>query len=105
MANPKHLRWAHDGKNTDGSAFGSAEFGGWEIEVNGEPNFSVPAGWETDGQYEVELASIDAFQASGTYTVRMRVVGKNGIASVWSNPTTFVIDVREPTAPFGLAVA
>lgn len=105
MANPENLRWQHPKTNTDGSAFDASQFGGWEVEVNGEPNFSVPAGWEDDGEYSVELASLDVFAPSGTYVVRMRVVNKAGLASDWSNPLTFVIDRRVPSSPFGLAVA
>lgn len=104
MANRTTLSWSHDGRNTDESAFDAAQFAGWELEVNGAPNFSVPAGWETDGAYSVPLAEIDVFTKTGNYAVRMRVVNKEGRASAWSNAVSFSLDFRVPTAPSGLSV-
>lgn len=105
MANPTRLRWRHDGLNTDGSAFNAAQFRGWELEINGEAAASVPAGWETDGEYEVPLANFAPVQVTGEYAVRMRLVNANEVASEWSTPFTFAMDFRTPSRPFGLTVA
>lgn len=104
MANPTRLAWRHDGRNTDGSVFDAAQFQGWELSINGSPVASVPAGWETDGQYEVPLADFAPVQETGRYTLAMRVVNRDGRASEWSAPVTFDMDFRVPTAPSGLSV-
>lgn len=104
MANPTRLSWRHDGRNTDGTPFTAEQFAGWEIEVNDIPAAGVPAGWETDGEYEVPLANFAMVQETGTYRVRMRVVNRAGQGSAWSEPVTFTMDFRVPTAPTGLSV-
>lgn len=104
MANPTRLRWNHDHLNTDGSAFTAAQFAGYEVEINGEGAVSVPAGYDADGQYELPLANLAAVQETGTYSMRLRVVNNAGNPSGWSNPVSFAMDFRVPTAPTGLSV-
>lgn len=104
MANPTRLTWRHDGRNDDNSAFTADQFGGWELEINGQPVVSVPLGLEQDGVYEMPLADLAAVQRTGSYNLRMRVRSANGNASDWSNTATFAMDFRQPTAPSGLSV-
>lgn len=109
IKNPTKLTWQHDGRNTDGSQFGAASFAGWEIEIDGEVGLSIPAGWETDGNYELPLNLMPQLSEVGSHNVRMRLVanaanGTDTVASEWSNAASYAMSAV-PTAPFGLAVA
>lgn len=103
MANPTKLTWRHDGKNTDGSIFDASQFGGWELEINGELAVSVPIGWSDAGVFELPLIDLEAIQVTGDYTLRMRLRHKNGNVSDWSEPASFSMDFRKPERPFGLS--
>jgi|GEM_PF-4143833 hypothetical protein len=99
--NPTTLKWRHDGKYADGTPIAPEDFGRWEIELNGEHVFSIPVGWDQDGDYETPIADMDLKE--GEYTLRMRLVTARGVESPWSSATHFVIG-RVPAAPFDLAV-
>lgn len=100
--NPSTIGWSHDGKNTDGSGFDPARFGGWQLDINGQPAISVPIGWETDNQYEAPIAALKL--AEGDYRATLRLVTKDGISSASSNAVDFEIR-KVPNAPLVLAVA
>lgn len=104
MANPRFLRWTHDHRNTDASLFGPDQFAGFELEINEAPAASVPVTYDLDGQYEMPLADLSAVQQTGQYTLRIRVVNRAGNASAFSQPVSFAMDFRVPTAPSGLSV-
>jgi hypothetical protein len=108
MANPRFLRWHHDGRNTDGSLFTPEQFAGFELSISRNEVagvVSVPTSFSLDGGYELPLADLVAVDGiSGEFTVRIRVVNRAGNPSEWSAPLTFSQDFRVPTAPFGLSV-
>lgn len=100
----KTIRWQHDGRNTDNTVIVPANFRGWTLEVNGAEVASVPAGWETDGEYALSTADVAAFDEPDTYTIRMALVTAGGI-SAYTAPVTFELLESIPKPPFGLAVA
>lgn len=102
MANPTKLSWTGPTKNTDGSDFTADQYAGFELEINGEGAVTVPAAWSTDSRYEMPLSDLQAVQATGDYSLRMRTVAKNGNVSEWSAPAAFSMDFRVPAAPTGL---
>lgn len=57
--NPETISWTHGGKNTDGSDFNPSKFGGWQLDLNGQPAMSVPLGWESDGSYQFPIADLE----------------------------------------------
>lgn len=101
------LKWQAPDKFEDGSAFGAADFGGFTFDVGGAPAVSVPAAWETDGTYELDISSFTPAVAGQrkVYPIRMYTVSKGGITSKPSPAVEKVIDERVPSAPFGVAVA
>lgn len=106
MANPTKLSWRAPTENTDGSPFTVEQYHGFELQVNEGPDarlVSVPAVWETDGLYELPLA--DFVTESGSYTLIMRTVAKNGNVSAWSGAVSFALDFRVPGAPTGVSVS
>lgn len=103
MANPTKLSWRAPTENTDGSPFTVEQYAGFELALNEASAVSVPADWETDGTYELPLA--DFVTQSGTYSLRMRTVAKNGNLSEWSAAVNFELDFRVPGAPTGVSVS
>lgn len=99
--NPTTLRWRHDGKNTDESAFDPQTFGRWEVELNGATLKPLPVSWETDGQYEAPIAALEL--AEGQYVARVRLVRSDDTSSDWSEPVEFEIR-KVPRAPFDVRV-
>lgn len=99
--NPTTLRWRHDGKNTDESAFDPQKFGRWEVELNGSVVKPLAIAWEADGEYEAPIASLQL--AEGAYIARMRLVRADGTPSEWSESVEFEIR-KVPRAPFDVVV-
>jgi hypothetical protein len=102
------LRWQGPTQYEDGSAFGAADFAGFTFDIDGAPAVSVPLGWDNDGSYEYEITSLVPPPPAGQraeHTVRMYTVARNGRTSAPSDPATFVVDLRVPRAPFGVAVS
>ena len=106
MANPKKLLWAAPTKNTDESVFDQSQFAGFTLYIDGKPGVSVPVGWDADGQYEMDLATMPDLVTYGTHTVAMTVTNKVGAESAKTPAVTYTFaDERVPKAPFGLALA
>jgi hypothetical protein len=101
-ANPQNLTWRQPVDNVDGTPFTQAQFGGYELEVNGAGAVAIPAAWDEDRQYTFPIASLGL--APGTYTLRLRTVNSDDYASDWSNPATLVLG-RVPNRPLDLSVA
>jgi hypothetical protein len=102
---PTKLTWSHDGRNTDGSPFDAEQFAGFLLVVNDEPAVAIPTQWNDEGKFELPFAGLAAFETSGEKRVQMKVVNKKGAESAWSEPFVFELDLRKPTAPFGLQVS
>lgn len=108
IRNPRTIRWRHDGKNTDGSSFDPAQFGGWQLDINGAPSVSVPIGWEADGEYEAPVTALEL--PEGDYRAAMRLVKKDPVDPskvILSDPSNVIdFEIRAvPSAPFDLSVA
>lgn len=103
MANPTKLAWEGPTKYTDGSAFGAADFAGFEISVNGQPAVALPVQWQTTNQYEFDIAALGL--SFGTHAVNLRTVAVNGQRSDPSATVTFQLaDERRPFPPTNLRV-
>jgi hypothetical protein len=95
------LFWTQPLTNVDGTVFDESQFAGYEIEVNGAPVVSVPVAWVTSGAYELPIASVTS--TVGSYTARIRVVNRDGVASDFSNSATFDVLPKQPSAPINFA--
>jgi hypothetical protein len=103
MLNPMTLTWQHDGQYEDGAPFGSADYAGTELSLNGQPFVSIPVPFAAEGEYALAVPSLGL--GNGDYTAAVRVVGRNGQRSNPSSQVTFSLDNRKPSAPFGLAAS
>lgn len=98
MANPNTLYWTGPDKMTDGSAFTSAEYAGFEIEVSQGGSatvIAVPAAWKADHAYSLPLRDLPL--GVGPATVRMRTLSVGYGSSDWTNPVSFTL--RGPPLP------
>lgn len=102
MANPVALSWTAPTQYTDGKPFGQADHGGYEVEVNGQPQFAIPLGWDADGLYEFPVVDLPGL-AQGANKVRMRTVAANGEVSDWTGYVSFTY-LSRPLPPTSLAV-
>jgi len=103
MANPNNLNWTGPTQYVDGTPFGQADFGGYDVEVNGQTAFSIPTAWNVDNVYSFPVVDLPNLK-QGTNAVRMRTVAANGQVSVWTDPVTFPY-LSVPMAPSSVAVA
>lgn len=104
ILNPTNLSFTHDGKNTDGSAFDPTLFNGFEVQIDGIAALSIPITWNTQGTYTAPIAPLGL--ATGSHTIAVQLLSKNGNNSAWSVPSAaFSIDLRTPTAPLAVTVA
>lgn len=102
MANPATITWTGPTKYTDGKAYGQADHGGYEIEINGVAGVAVPVAWNTQNVYQFPIASLPNVK-QGTNTLRMRTVAANGQVSAWTSAVTFPY-LSTPEAPTNISV-
>lgn len=103
MANPTKIQWTGPSTYTNGNPFGQADHGGYEISVNGAPAVAIPVAWQSNNEYEFDLAALNL--GVGSYSVTLRTVAANGQRSVPTNPVTFqIVDERIPNPPTNLRV-
>ena len=102
MASVLELRFAHDLKNTDGSAFDEAQFAGVEYAIDGTAFLSVPAAWADDGNFSTE-AAVDL--PIGEHSVVVRIKHADGTASEASDAAFFTVEARIPSRPTGLSAS
>lgn len=95
------IRWNQANTYTNGAPFGVAEFGGYELQINGQPAVSIPVGYDADGEYEFLFDSLG--RPPGRYTIALRVVDKAGTASEFSEAVVFDFAVA-PSRPTNLSV-
>lgn len=107
------LKWKAPTTFTDGSAFGQGDFKGFSFDIDGQPAISVPMGWDTDGDYELDITAAVAPiapETRATHAVRMYTVAQLSdaqrtiVTSDPSAPVSFTLDQRKPKPPFGVAV-
>ena len=96
------LRWNGPTTYEDGLAYGQADHGGYEIEVNGQSAVAVPVAWNSANTYTFPVKDLPHLK-QGTNALRMRTVAANGEVSVWTDPTTFSFR-STPKAPTGVVV-
>ena len=101
MANPQKLLWTAPTQYTDGTPFGQADHGGYEVEVNGTSQFAIPVAWHQDGVYEYPITELPG-RVQGTNSARMRTVAANGEVSDWTGVITFPY-LSRPLPPTSLA--
>lgn len=105
----KILSWVGPTTYTNGSAFGQADFAGYEIQVNGAGALALPVQFSPSNQYSFDLEQLASVQAEAgelrSFTVALRTVAKNGQTSAWSESVEFTLDLRIPNPPTELAVA
>ena len=102
------LTWTPVTTRTDGTAFTEAEYKNYELGTSDPddptddfvPFVSVPAGW---GVSEWPLDDL-GFTTVGRKEIALRVVGKEGSPSGWSEPLVFTAALAPPSAPTGLAL-
>lgn len=102
MANPKTLSWTNPTTYTDGSAYPQADNAGYTIQLDGTGTVSVPLAFGTS----FDLSTLSAYTAlkRGTHTVALQVVSKAGLASAFSTPASFQVEVP-PNPPTNLTMA
>lgn len=101
MANPTRIHWLGPTQYVDGTPYGAADHGGYDVELNGQLLLSIPFAWNSANTYELPLAGLPVKQ--GVNTVRVRTVAANGQVSVYTAPATFQY-ASVPNAPTGLTI-
>lgn len=97
------LSWTGTTTYTDGSTFGSADFAGYELSIDGKPAVVLPVAWQTSNQYSFDMAALGL--SYGSHSATLRTVAVNGQRSDPAGPVTFlVVDNRKPAAPTNLRV-
>lgn len=106
--NPTTIRWTAPTAYADGSAFGSADFAGYEFgfrplgATSFTPTVSVPVSF---AQTSLDLSAL-ALPQLVEIELAMRTVAANGQASDFAiAPDTIRFDTRRPLAPSGFSVA
>lgn len=103
MANPVNITWSGPTAYVDGTPYGQADYGGFEIELNGVAGVAVPVAWNTNNLYTLPIAGLPNIK-QGTNSLRMRTVAANGQVSAWTAAVTFPW-ASVPNAPTNLKVA
>lgn len=105
--NPKTIEWTPPTKYTDGSAFGAADFKGYEFGYRAV----------NDGAYALTVAVPVSFATTSLdlsvltlpkltdLDLAMRTVAANGEVSDWTAPIQVRFDNRRPLAPSALRAA
>lgn len=102
MANPTKFTWTGPTTYVDGTPYGAADHGRYQLELNGGTALiEVPVAWNTNNTYELPIANLAGLK-QGNNTARMRTVAANGQVSDWTNPVTFQY-FSIPKAPTNLA--
>lgn len=101
MANPTKISWKGPTQYVDGTAYGAADHGGYDVELNGQVLLSIPFAWNSANTYELSLNGLPVVQ--GVNAVRVRTVAANGQVSAWAGPVSFPY-ASVPNAPTSLAV-
>jgi hypothetical protein len=99
----KTISWTGPTKYVDGTPYGQADHGGYELEINGSLSVAVPVAWQQDNTYELPVAGVAGI-VQGDNTARMRTVAANGQVSDWTGSVTFR-HASIPDAPSALVVA
>lgn len=107
VINPTHVNWvnptqalAPDGSQVAWDA--NTDLGGVEIQLDGVPVVSAPVAF---GATSFDLTTISTYQSLpvGSHTIGMAVVTKEGAASKFTDPVTFLRSVV-PFAPTGVTL-
>lgn len=99
----KVVSWINPTARNDGTAFNAqSETAGYEIQLDGAGQVSVPNGYATS----FDLATLSVYDGlkHGTHSVAVDVVAKDGSKSVFSQAASFQVVVA-PLAPTNLQVA
>jgi len=99
----KTISWTGPTTYVDGTPYGQADHGGYELEINGSLSVAVPVAWQQDNTYELPIAGLAGIK-QGDNSVRMRTVAANGQVSEYTPSVTFRF-VSVPSAPTALVVA
>jgi hypothetical protein len=104
ILNPRVIRWTPPSTYVDGSAFGAADFAGYEFgsrrigEIGYVPTVSVPVSFDIT---ELDLSVLE-LPVNVDLQLAMRTVAQNGLSSVWTNPVDIRFDIRVPNPPLAL---
>ena len=99
----KTISWTGPTTYTDGTPYGQADHGGYELEINGALSVAVPVAWQQDNTYELPVAGLAGIK-QGDNSVRLRTVAANGQVSEYTPSVTFPF-LSIPGAPSALVVA
>jgi hypothetical protein len=99
----KTISWTGPTTYVDGTPYGQADHGGYELEINGSLSVAVPVAWQQDNTYELPIAGLAGIK-QGDNAVRMRTVAANGQVSDYTGVVTFPF-LSVPRAPSALVVA
>jgi|ERR1700742_2248442 len=106
--NPKTISWTNPTTGTDVTGAtvpfdATADLGGIEIQLDGVGAVSVPVSL---GATSFDLTTLAAYTALtvGSHTVGLAVVSKEGAASDFAPPLTFLAAVK-PAVPTAVALA
>jgi hypothetical protein len=95
------LTWTQPAKYTDGSAFGSQNFAGYELAIDGKAAVAIPVQWTDSRNFSFDLLQLQL--TLGKHTVQLRAVDKTGRKSAFSTPVPFEIGPL-PMSPEDLTV-
>jgi hypothetical protein len=108
VLNPRDISWEDPSAYVDGSAFGAADFAGYEFAYRPTgsaqeytPAVAVPVSF---GQRKLDLSLLGLPQTVDL-DVAMRTVAKNGAKSAFTNPVQVRFDTRVPRPPINLALS
>lgn len=109
MATPVWLDFAAPTKWDDGSPFGQADFVGFTFTVDNAGAVSLPIGWDTDGLYRFDIATVSSL-SFGHHSLTMQTVAKQADGQIVTSAPSGVVefdvdDKRQPLPPFGLAIS
>jgi hypothetical protein len=88
MAKPVELYWTGPTQYVDGTPYGQADHGGYDVQLNGVGVISVPVAWNVDLQYTLPVEGLPGLK-QGDNTASVRTVAANGQVSDWTPPVTF----------------
>ena len=104
--NPTTITWQAPTQYVDGSAFGAADFAGYDFgfrEVGAAdftPTVAVPVTFDVTS---LDISVLD-LPRNVDLELSMRTVATNGLASVWANPVDVRFDTRIPSPPLAFSV-
>jgi hypothetical protein len=102
MANPQTIDWIGPDTYEDGTPYGQADHGGYELELNGLAAIAVPVAWNVSNAYSLPIAGLPNLR-QGNNAIRMRTVAANGQVSDYTGVVTFPY-LSIPKAPTALTV-